>query len=69
MDAVILCGGEGTRIRHLLPKGTPKCMADIDGTPFLELFLASLTIKKKWGKIILCTGYRHGYIWSYYCWG
>ena len=68
MDAVILCGGEGTRIRHLLPEGTPKCMADINGTPFLELLLAALAAKDIRGQVILCTGYGHDMIWNYYCW-
>jgi len=58
MDAVILCGGEGTRIRHLLPEGTPKCMADINGTPFLAI-LADYLFRSGFNKLILATGYGH----------
>lgn len=42
MDAVILCGGQGTRIRHLLPEGVPKIMMDINGTPFVDLLCRHL---------------------------
>jgi D-glycero-alpha-D-manno-heptose 1-phosphate guanylyltransferase len=33
--AVVLAGGFGTRVRHLLP-GVPKPMAVVAGKPFLE---------------------------------
>lgn len=45
-DAVILCGGLGTRLRSVLPEGTPKCLADINGTPFLGILLKHLQQKE-----------------------
>lgn len=42
MIAVILAGGLGSRIRHLLPSGLPKCLADINGKPFIELLVNQL---------------------------
>ena len=41
MTAVILAGGKGTRLRPVL-RDIPKPMADIAGTPFLELVLENL---------------------------
>ena len=56
MDAVILCGGQGTRIRHLLPEGCPKAMVDVNETPFIDILIRHL-----WGsgfeKLILVGGY------------
>lgn len=42
MDVIILAGGEGTRIRHLLPEGMPKCMADVNGMPFIDILVDHL---------------------------
>lgn len=53
--AVILAGGYGTRIQHLLP-GVPKPMAPVAGKPFVEWvvrYLAAQGITKA----ILSTGY------------
>ncbi len=41
MEAIVLAGGQGTRLRHVLPDVT-KPMAPIGGRPFLELLLARL---------------------------
>ena len=38
MEAIILAGGLGTRLRHLIPD-LPKPMAPIRGRPFLEYLL------------------------------
>lgn len=54
--AVILAGGQGTRIRHLLP-GLPKPMAPALGRPFLEWvvrYLAGQGIDR----ILFSTGYK-----------
>ncbi|HOX56508.1 MAG TPA: sugar phosphate nucleotidyltransferase [Candidatus Paceibacterota bacterium] len=53
--AVVLAGGFGTRVAHLLP-GVPKPMASVAGKPFLEWvvrFLATQGIRK----VILSTGH------------
>ena len=55
-DAVILCGGKGTRIKHMLPDGTPKAMADINGKPFIKLLIERLK-SEGFEKFTLCVGY------------
>ena len=55
--AVVLAGGFGTRIRHLLP-GLPKPMAPVAGRPFLEWIVRYLR-KQGIREVILSTGYRH----------
>ncbi len=42
MQAIILAGGFGTRLRELVPD-LPKPMAPVNGRPFLEILLASLS--------------------------
>ncbi|GHT90294.1 nucleoside-diphosphate-sugar pyrophosphorylase [Betaproteobacteria bacterium] len=56
MQAYILCGGLGTRLRSVI-KDTQKTIVDIDGRPFLSLVLACL---KPAGitRVVLCAGYR-----------
>lgn len=44
MEAVVLAGGFGTRLRDAVP-GLPKPMAPVAGRPFLEILLASLARK------------------------
>ena len=55
ITAVVLAGGFGRRIQHLLPD-LPKPMAPVNGRPFLEWvvrYLAAQTIHN----IILSTGH------------
>ena len=55
ITAVVLAGGLGTRVRHLLPD-LPKPMAPVAGKPFLEWvvrYLAAQTIRR----VILSTGH------------
>src|SRR3990167_5093657 len=54
MDVAILCGGIGTRLN--LP-GLPKPMADINGKPFLEILIDTISIFG-FSRFILCAGYR-----------
>ena len=58
MDALILVGGQGTRIRHLLPKGVPKCMADVGGILFLDILIRHLR-SFSFKKLILASGYGY----------
>jgi D-glycero-alpha-D-manno-heptose 1-phosphate guanylyltransferase len=53
--AVVLAGGHGTRVRHLLA-GVPKPMAQVAGRPFLEWVLRYLA-KQGLRKAVLSTGY------------
>jgi D-glycero-alpha-D-manno-heptose 1-phosphate guanylyltransferase len=64
MTAVILAGGRGTRIQHLLP-GLPKPMAPVAGRPFLEWLLFFLR-KQGITKAVISTGYLAEVIESYF---
>ena len=65
-DAVILCGGKGTRIKHMLPDGTPKAMADINGKPFIEVLIGRLKAEG-FEKFTLCVGYGQDQIVETVC--
>ncbi|MGH9327670.1 MAG: nucleotidyltransferase family protein [Terriglobia bacterium] len=58
LPVVILCGGLGTRLRSVLPD-RPKCLAPINGRPFLELLLSGLN-SDGFKRVVLCLGYRSG---------
>lgn len=62
--AVILAGGLGTRIRHLLPD-LPKPMAPVNGRPFLEWvvrYLAQAGIRR----IVISTGHKAEVVARYF---
>ena len=63
-EAIILAGGLGTRMKDYLPD-IPKQMADINGTPLLELMLRYLE-RQKINRIILSVGYRHEVIQEHF---
>ncbi len=56
LTAVVLAGGFGRRIRHLLPD-IPKPMAPVNGRPFLEWVVRYLAAQKV-RRVILSTGHR-----------
>ena len=56
MEAVVLCGGLGTRLRSILPD-QQKCMAPILGMPFLEILL-KLLARSGFGSVVLAAGYK-----------
>jgi D-glycero-alpha-D-manno-heptose 1-phosphate guanylyltransferase len=60
MVAVILAGGFGTRVQHLLP-GMPKPMAPVAGRPFLEWVVRYLA-KQGMTKVVISTGYLTGVV-------
>ncbi len=64
MQALILAGGAGTRLRSVLPN-LNKPMAPVAGKPFLEYLLLML---KKHGidEATLCVGYKADLIQSYF---
>ena len=66
MEAIILAGGFGTRLKHIV-SDAPKPMAPIDdmGTPFLSILLDKL-FRYGFEKIILSTGYMHNKIEEYF---
>lgn len=55
-DAIILCGGAGTRLRSI-SDGAPKSLMAVSGRPFLELLLSQLQ-RHGFQRVILATGYR-----------
>lgn len=63
MQALILCGGLGTRLKEAVPD-LPKSMAPIRGKPFLEILLRSLA-KKGVRDFVLATGHLSEAIESY----
>ena len=55
MEAIVLAGGFGTRLRQIVAD-VPKPMASVGGRPFLELLLRSLG-NKGFTRAVLATGY------------
>jgi D-glycero-alpha-D-manno-heptose 1-phosphate guanylyltransferase len=64
MQAIILAGGLGTRLRQKI-YNIPKVMAPINQKPFLEYILEHLN-KQGFKKVILAVGYKREYIISYF---
>ena len=60
ITAVVLAGGFGKRIRHLLPD-LPKPMAPVNGKPFLEWVVRYLAAQKI-HRVVLSTGHLAGKI-------
>jgi len=57
MEAIVLAGGLGTRLRAAVPD-VPKPMAPVNGRPFLERLL-DYWIAQGVARFILSTGFRH----------
>lgn len=55
MEAIVLAGGLGTRLRSTVPN-LPKVMAPVCGRPFLEILLRSLSAKGC-QRVVLSLGY------------
>lgn len=64
MEAVILAGGFGTRLRSVV-SDVPKPMAPVAGKPFLNYLFEYLS-KFKITSVVLCTGYKHEIIEHYF---
>ncbi len=64
MNVVILAGGLGTRLRSVV-KDVPKPMADIDGTPFLELLVREMLFLDP-EKVVLCVSYMKEKVMEYF---
>lgn len=63
-DAVILAGGFGTRLSHVV-SNVPKPMAPVYGKPFLS-YLMDRLVEAGITRIALATGYKHECIESYF---
>jgi D-glycero-alpha-D-manno-heptose 1-phosphate guanylyltransferase len=57
MDAIILAGGLGTRLKHLFPD-LPKPLVPICGIPFLEVFLSYLDKQQIFSRVIISSYYQ-----------
>jgi D-glycero-alpha-D-manno-heptose 1-phosphate guanylyltransferase len=55
MEAIVLAGGFGTRLRAIVPD-VPKPMAPVAGRPFLEILLTSLA-QKGYRRVVLSLGF------------
>ena len=55
IDTVILAGGLGTRLQPVL-KDKPKCLAPINGKPFIDILLDNF-IDQGLQRFIICVGY------------
>ena len=55
MEAIVLAGGLGTRLRAVVPN-LPKPMAPISGRPFLEILLGTLA-EKGFDRVVVSLGY------------
>lgn len=60
MDVIILAGGLGTRLRSVVSE-VPKCMAPVNGKPFLYYLLTALS-QYQIKKVVLSVGYKREYI-------
>lgn len=64
MEAIILAGGLGTRLSHVV-KDVPKAMAMVAGIPFLCHILDNIS-KKGIDKVIMAVGYKKESIINYF---
>lgn len=62
-EAIILAGGLGTRLQEALP-GLPKCLAPVNGRPFL-FYLINYLRSQGIEKFIFSLGYKHDLIEEY----
>lgn len=62
-DCIILAGGMGTRLQSVV-NDKPKCLADVNGKPFLSYIAAHLS-KYHFCKVIFSVGYKKEMIIDY----
>lgn len=60
MECIVLAGGLGTRLQSVV-QDVPKCMAPVNGKPFLH-FLFDYAEQQGCTKVILSLGYKHEYV-------
>jgi D-glycero-alpha-D-manno-heptose 1-phosphate guanylyltransferase len=63
-EAVILCGGQGTRLQSVL-QGRPKILARVGNLTFLDYLLALLVSNYKIERIVLALGYGYEQVLAY----
>src|SRR5579872_6512718 len=60
MEAIILAGGLGTRLQGVIG-AYPKCMAPVNGKPFLAYLFEYLS-QQKCTRVILSLGFKHSIV-------
>lgn len=65
MDAVVLVGGLGTRLRSLVCD-VPKPMALVKGAPFLDILLTRLLRQPEVERVVLAVGYKREVVREYF---
>ena len=60
LTCIILAGGLGTRLKHTVPD-LPKCMAPINGKPFLQ-YLLDFLIRQEVKQFIFSLGYLNEFV-------
>src|SRR5688500_18404054 len=63
-EAIVLAGGLGTRLREAVPD-LPKCMAPVNGKPFLHYLLAYYQ-QQGIERFLLSVGYKHELVSDYF---
>lgn len=56
-ECIVLAGGLGTRLQHLLP-GIPKCIAPVNGKPFLT-YVVDYLLQQGIRKFVFSLGYKY----------
>lgn len=64
MECIILAGGLGTRLRGVIGE-QPKCMAPVNGQPFLAYLFRYLQ-QQRVQRVVLSLGYKHEAITGWY---
>ncbi|WP_038815393.1 sugar phosphate nucleotidyltransferase, partial [Campylobacter jejuni] len=64
MQAIVLCGGLGTRLKSVI-SDIPKPMAPINGKPFLE-FIFEYLKKQNIKEVILAVSYKYEIIQAHF---
>ena len=64
MEAIILAGGKGTRLKSVI-SDIPKPMAPINDIPFLQYVLDDLAAQGV-SRVVLSTGYKHEVVEAYF---
>ena len=65
MDAVVLVGGLGTRLRSLVTD-VPKPMAPVGEVPFLDILLERLLQYREIERVVLAVGYKREVVQAYF---
>jgi D,D-heptose 1,7-bisphosphate phosphatase len=65
VDAIILAGGLGTRLRRIV-SDVPKALAPVNGKPFLDLILGAMSRHAFIGRVVIAAGYMAEKIHSQY---